>query len=430
MSYDYQVIYQPGKSNIADPLSRLCQEGTICADSYDEESERIIRLLSNDVKPTAITLQEIIEATKNDMELTELMKWMSYPAKRWPKTLNRYKLIVNDLSSDGELVLKNRKIIIPRSLQARVLQLAHEPHLGIEAMKKRLREKVWWVRVDTMVEEYVKSCNGCLLVSEPITQPMTRMPLPSGPWKKLAIDFTDVTNGVHLLVVVDYFSRYPEVETMTTTTAKNTIYKLRIIFARFGFPEELVCDNGPPFTSDEFVTFCNDSGITIKHSIPYAPFQNGLVERYNRTLLKTIKISTAMGRDWKSDLQDFLLAYRNTPHSTTNETPAKLLFGRNLKDKLPEITKPECNEGSNPVRELDFSRKKKGKISPFNQPSNFTAPIDDILPPEKDTSGDSNQIEEHHDESNCSTESRRNRKSRRPEFLKDYVLYNFKRCNN
>lgn len=306
MSYDYQVIYQPGKSNIADPLSRLCQEGTICADSYDEESERIIRLLSNDVKPTAITLQEIIEATKNDMELTELMKWISYPAKRWPKTLNRYKLIVNDLSSDGELVLKNRKIIIPRSLQARVLQLAHEPHLGIEAMKKRLREKVWWVRVDTMVEEYVKSCNGCLLVSEPITQPMTRMPLPSGPWKKLAIDFTDVANGVHLLVVVDYFSRYPEVETMTTTTAKNTIYKLRIIFARFGFPEELVCDNGPPFTSDEFVTFCNNSGITIKHSIPYAPFQNGLVERYNRTLLKTIKISTAMGRDWKSDLQVLL----------------------------------------------------------------------------------------------------------------------------
>lgn len=197
------------------------------------------------------------------------------------------------------------------------------------------------------------------------------------------------------------------------------------------------------------------------------------------------------------------MAYRNTPHSTTNETPAKLLFGRNLKDKLPEITKPECNEGSNPVRELDFSRKKKGKMyvdqkrrarysdidvgdhvvvknfikrnkltttfnpqphvvlkregtrltlenlstgvksdrhvnhtkqiicsSPFNQPSNFTAPIDDILPPEKDTSGDSNQIEEHHDESNCSTESRRNRKSRRPDFLKDYVLYNFKRCNN
>lgn len=362
MSYDYKVIYRPGKSNIADPLSRLCQEAPDQVKSYDEESERIVRLVSTDVCPVAVSLLEIIEATRNDDDLSELIRWLPYPQKRWPKTLVRYKFIASDLSTDGELILKNKKIVVPKALQIRILKLAHEPHLGIVAMKRRLREKVWWVRIDTMVEQFVRACNGCLLVSNPDTEPMVRVPLPAGPWQKLALDFTEISNGIHLLVVIDYFSRFPEIEIMTSTTAKATIFKLRTIFARFGFPKELVCDNGPPFGSEEFVCFCKTSGIDLKHSVPYAPFQNGLVERYNRTLLKSVKISVAQGRDWKNDLYDFLLAYRNTPHSITDETPAKLMFGRNLKDKLPDLSTDKEREAYAKLRETDQTKKEKGRI--------------------------------------------------------------------
>lgn len=362
MSYDYKVIFRPGKSNIADPLSRLCQDKLPHSASFDEESERIVRLISLDACPIALSLNEIIEATRSDIELTELMEWISYPVKRWPKTLHRYKLISSDLSTDGRIVLKNMKIIIPRILQGKILQLAHEPHLGIDSMKKRLREKVWWVNIDNMVVQFVKRCTACLLVSEPNFQPMTRIAMPDGPWLKLAIDFTEITTGVHLLVVVDYFSRYPEIEIMTTTTAKMTIFKLRIIFARFGLPEELVCDNGPPFTSNEFVGFCRTNGIVVSHSTPYAPFQNGLVERFNRTLLKTVKISSALGRDWKSDLFDFLLAYRATPHSVTNASPAQLLFGRNVKDKLPSIPSPQHSNTWIKLKIKDQENKEKGKV--------------------------------------------------------------------
>lgn len=338
MSYDYKVIYRPGKSNIADPLSRMCQNPNICPNSYDEESERIVRLVSSDASPVAVSTVEIIEAYKNDLDLMDLIKWLPYPHKRWPKTLARYKLIANDLSTDGDLILKNQKIIIPRSLQRKILQLAHEPHLGIDAMKRRLREKVWWVRIDTMVEDFVKECHGCMLVSQPSVEPMTRIEMPSKPWRKIAIDFMEVLNGVHLLVVVDYHSRFPEIEIMTSTTANLTLFKLRTIFSRYGFPEEIVCDNGPPFQSAEFQNYCKSNGIRINHSIPYAPFQNGLVERQNRTLLKTIRISVAMGREWKKDLYNFLLAYRNTPHSITGIPPAVLMFGRTLRDKLPETS--------------------------------------------------------------------------------------------
>lgn len=133
-----------------------------------------------------------------------------------------------------------------------------------------------------------------------------------------------------------------------------------MIFARYGFPKELVCDNGPPFGSEDFNHCCNISGIDVKHSTPYAPFQNGLVERYKRTLLKTVQISITQGRDWKSDLYDFLLAYRNTPHSVTNETPAKLMFGRSLKDKIPEI--PSNTKVDKNMRDTDNTKKEKGRV--------------------------------------------------------------------
>lgn len=307
MSFKYQVIYQPGKSNIADPFSRLCQDAEICDESFDEEAERIIRMVSHDICPASLSHEEISDATCKDIELSDLIKWLPYPVKRWPKTLIKYKSFAKDLSTDGCIVLKNKKIIIPKILQNRVLQLAHEPHLGIIAMKKRLREKVWWVRIDKMIVDFVKACEGCLLVSKCSTTPMTRTPLPTGPWKKIAIDFTEIMNNTHLLVVVDYFSRYPEVEIMPSMTASATIYKLKIIFARFGYPEEIVCDNGPPFHSEEFIVFSKTCGIKINYSVPYSPFQNGMVERFNKSFLKTVKISATMGRDWKTDLQNFLL---------------------------------------------------------------------------------------------------------------------------
>lgn len=141
-------------------------------------------------------------------------------------------------------------------------------------------------------------------------------------------------------------------------TAKTTIIKLREVFARFGYPEHLVCDNGQPFSSEEFSSFCNSNGITICHTVPYAPFQNGLVERQNRTLLKTIKISVTMGRDWKADLQDFLHAYRATPHAVTNYSPSELMFGWNIRDKLPGNQR---TVNISQAMENDKIRKEKGK---------------------------------------------------------------------
>ena len=40
------------------------------------------------------------------------------------------------------------------------------------------------------------------------------------PGEEVSVDFADVGNGQYLLIVVDDFSRYPEVEIISSLTAK------------------------------------------------------------------------------------------------------------------------------------------------------------------------------------------------------------------
>ena len=59
------------------------------------------------------------------------------------------------------------------------------------------------------------------------------------------------------LVVVDAHSKWPEVIQMHSTTSSKTIEALRNLFVKYGLPEQLVSDNGPQFTSEEFAEFMN-----------------------------------------------------------------------------------------------------------------------------------------------------------------------------
>ena len=96
----------------------------------------------------------------------------------------------------------------------------------------------------------------------------TRAPLhpwlwPSQPWQRIHIDFAGPIQGKMMLVVVDAHSKWPELATMTSTTAPATIRVLREMFATYGLPQQLVSDNGPQFTSTEFADFLEQNGSSI-----------------------------------------------------------------------------------------------------------------------------------------------------------------------
>ena len=61
-----------------------------------------------------------------------------------------------------------------------------------------------------------------------------------------------------LVVGIDYFTKWVEVEALATITEKNVWgFFWRCIICRFGIPRVLVSDNGKQFDNDSFRDFCS-----------------------------------------------------------------------------------------------------------------------------------------------------------------------------
>ncbi|XP_022803357.1 uncharacterized protein K02A2.6-like [Stylophora pistillata] len=225
-------------------------------------------------------------------------------------------------------------------------------HQGIVKTKCLLRESVWIPGMDRMVEEMVSQCIPCQVANHsslPSCEPLSMSALPSGPWQELSIDFCGpFPGGDYLLVVVDDYSRYPEVEIPHPDS----------IFSRQGIPNVVRTDNGPPFNSQDFHLYATHLGFKHRKVTPAWPKANGEVERMMRTLEKAIRIAVIEHRSWKQELFTFLRQYRATPHSTTARSPSELLNGRKLKSTLP-IHKQE--QPFHDVRQTDANKTEKMK---------------------------------------------------------------------
>ena len=204
--------------------------------------------------------------------------------------------VAGELCVIGQLVLRGTRIIIPSKLQPRTLALAHEGHLGVVGTKQNLRTKVWWPGMDKAAERHCRACHGCQLVARPDPpEPIRSTSLHDGPWQDLAVDLMGpLPSGHSLLVIVDYYSRFYEVEVMQSTTTEKIIDRLADTFCRHGLPNTIIkSDNGPRFKSNEFREYCK------QHSIIHQKVAaNGEVERQNRSLLKRLQIVQAENKPW------------------------------------------------------------------------------------------------------------------------------------
>lgn len=297
MSYKFTVIYKPGKQNIADPLSRLLSQIKKPLDNHNA-TEAYIQWIVSHAEPKAIKLAEIEEASKSDVEIQAVKEALF--RNEWSDAAVAFKPFETELCFAGDILLRGTRIVMPKSLRERSLELAHEGHPGITVMKRRLRAKIWWPMLDTHTEEFVKKCFGCTLVSAPAApEPLRRKELPTAPWQHLAIDFLGpLPSGHHLLVTVDYYSRFKEVD-----DSIETIKRLKTIFTRFGFPISITADNGTQLASEVFKQFCRVYNIELNNTTPYWPQENGEVERQNRSLLKRLAICQSEKRNWQEDLQ-------------------------------------------------------------------------------------------------------------------------------
>lgn len=355
--YTFKVEHVPGSENIADALSRLSMPVN---ETFDEPTEGYIRNIVAESIPMAVTFEKVIEDSKNDASIQKAIEALQEGIREnMPKEFKPY---VDELCSVDGVLLRGNRLVIPTQLQERIVTLAHEAHPGMAAMKRRLRQKVWWPQMDKQVESFVKRCKECTIVScLGAPEPLKRTRMPEKPWKDIAVDFMGpLPSGHSLFVIVDYFSRFTEAVVMRTITARRTIEALHETFSRFGVPESIRSDNGPQFISEEFKTYCEEYGITLLRTTPYWPQANGEVERANKTILKHLKISQETGSDdWMWDLRSFLLMYNSTPHASTGVAPSTLMFGRILRDKLPAFGDVSLRMDQEAIRDRDWERKLK-----------------------------------------------------------------------
>lgn len=356
--YKVKVVYRPGKDNPADYMSRHPDPNHSNPSHHTSRIDAYVKFVTTNAVPSAMTLQEIQDATSVDVTLKKLsevimnQKWYNID-----EDIAKFKSVKNELSISKGVLLRGNRLIVPQKLQEKAVKLAHSGHQGIVKTKQLLRETVWFPGIDKMVEDMVSRCLACQAANhspKPALEPLQMSQLPTGPWKELSVDFCGpFPSGDYLLVVVDDYSRFPEVEFVKSTAATTVIPRLDVIFARQGIPEKIRSDNGPPFNSESFKAFAEHLGFEHRRVTPLWPRANGEVERLMRTLEKAVRTASLEHKNWKQELISFLRQYRATPHSTTGESPAELLNGRKLKTTLPEIPKNELKYSDARKRDAD-----------------------------------------------------------------------------
>ncbi|KAJ8018291.1 hypothetical protein HOLleu_43793 [Holothuria leucospilota] len=344
LHYNFTVEYKPGNQNkISDALSRLPLDSDNLQLQIDEDVHAVCEIVLND---SCITKEQLREATNADVLLKEVSK---YIISGWPKKSSDvsaeilpYFRIRDSLSIHHDIVFKGERVVIPSELVKRIIQFGHEGHQGIVRTKQRLRQLYWWPNMDDVIMQTIKDCTVCQnhdKTARVRTAPMQPVPLPTSSWKKLAIDIVGPDSTAprdcrFAITLIDYYSKWPEVAFCHQVTAHDVIDVLTTIFSREGFPEEIVTDNGPQFTCNEFETYLQERNIKHRFSAIYHPQGNSEIERFNRVLNDSVQTAKLTRRNLKLATREFLAVYRSTPHATTGVEPSILLHGRHLKTKL------------------------------------------------------------------------------------------------
>ena len=141
--YDFRVVYAPGQSNVADPLSRLLRRNK--AANHQHCAEEYVRFAVISATPAALTTREIEEASAVDDELKAPRE--AIKTGRFEKCKG-YAPAAGELCVIGPLVLRGTRIVLPRKLRSQAISLAHDGHPGIFGTKRSLRSKVWWPGID------------------------------------------------------------------------------------------------------------------------------------------------------------------------------------------------------------------------------------------------------------------------------------------
>ncbi|XP_040172372.1 uncharacterized protein K02A2.6-like [Anopheles arabiensis] len=347
--YDFEIEYVPTeKFGNADVLSRLMdkhekpeQDFIIASIELDND---VGALVKNAAKSLPLAFEHVARESHNDPLLQVVY---NYIQSGWPKNIDNAELKYfyarrESLSTIENCICFGERLVIPASQRRRVLEMMHRGHPGIDRMKAIARSYVYWPLIDADVEKLVKLCKSCALAAKsPIHSSPISWPKTDAPWQRVHIDYAGPIDGVYFLLVIDSFSKWPEIISTSSISANATVTMLRGLCVRFGMPNTIVSDNGRQFTSAIFADFCNTNGIEHIKTAPYHPQSNGQAERFVDSFKRALKKIKVGKVSLQEALDTFLLTYRSTPNKQLEgmRTPAEVMFERKIRTCL-ELLRP------------------------------------------------------------------------------------------
>ncbi|XP_055632915.1 uncharacterized protein K02A2.6-like [Toxorhynchites rutilus septentrionalis] len=354
--YDFKIERVRGEDNVADALSRLIRDSQEAEPFEGENGSHVLCTL--DAGCMEVTLSEIELSSEQDEEMENL--WSALQRDDWPSELRMYEAHKKNIHCIGALLCKGDRIILPKALRSKAIESGH---IGEIAMKCIMRDFFWWPRMCAETEKFIKNCETCALLSKknpPV--PLVSRELPDGPWEIIQIDFLMVPEfgSGEFLMVVDTYSRFLFVVEMHRITADATNSALQDIFKRWGLPRVIQSDNGPPFQSSTFCSFWQEKGVNVRKSIPLSPQSNGLVERYNQPIIKTLSAAKIEGKNWRKTLETFVHNHNTLiPHSRLKVTPFELLVGWKFRGTFPSLWSSSSDKklDREQIRERDTEQK-------------------------------------------------------------------------
>ena len=361
--YSYTAQHVPGKLLFtADTLSRAPIVATSTSSECDSlelqsEVENFAEGVIGTLPATEKRLDEYRQAQLQDPICSQVLQ---YCQSNWPEKHNitgnirPYWKVRASLSICNKLLLYNNRIVVPLSLQDITMQRLHDGHQGIQRCRLRAKTSVWWPGIAQQIEQMIHQCQTCAKDVTYRKEPLMPTVLPDFPWQVVGSDLFEL-KGIHYLLIVDYYSRYPEVVKLSSTTSTAVIAAMKSTFARHGLPEVLRTDNGPQYSSAEMTDFLSSHNITHTTSSPHFPQSNGMAERCVQTVKRLLKQS--------NDFNIALLNYRATPLPWCNRSPSELLMGRCIRTMLPQTTEQLTPQWSylHDFRERDKEMKKQQK---------------------------------------------------------------------
>ncbi|CAI2738976.1 unnamed protein product [Dicrocoelium dendriticum] len=367
LAYDFDLRFKSTSSlGHADALSRLIAECT--SKTPDEDSvvssitvdPEIRQVFQTCVRQLPVTAEAVRAETATDPLLRRIMRylntgWPSRPLDCYAEQFRKRSFALTII--DGCLMLADR-VVIPTKLQRRVLSQFHEGHPGISRMKSIARSYAYWPFMDQDIENVVRSCSSCAMAAKlPVKCELHSWPIPNGPWSRIHIDFAGPIEGFHYLIIVDAYSKWPEIFQTRYATTSIVLLHLRHLISEFGVPEKIVSDNASQFTSQEFADFCHSHGIEHIRSPAYHPQSNGQAERFVDTFKRALIKMEGEGNIQKV-IDKFLQIYRTTPGPAVpqNLSPSEAFLGRRVRTVLDALKPVQNNGQRNAQMELAFNR--------------------------------------------------------------------------